>query len=72
MPQPPPSLRTQMFPRSNFHPGVQNVGGVSKMNQRPSRQASLRDRVATFRIQSNCRRRSNSQTKPIHCQMETS
>eukprot|EP00961_Rhodomonas_salina_P230753 3118041-Rhodomonas_salina.1 len=42
MPQPPPSLRAQMFPspaRSNFHPGVQNVGGISKMNQRPSSQA---------------------------------
>eukprot|EP00961_Rhodomonas_salina_P242106 3270702-Rhodomonas_salina.1 len=42
MPQPPPSLRTQMFPaptRSNIQPRVQNVGGISKMNQRPSRQA---------------------------------
>eukprot|EP00961_Rhodomonas_salina_P011250 150912-Rhodomonas_salina.1 len=39
MPQPPPSLRAQMFPaptRLNIQPGVQNVGGISKMNQRPT------------------------------------
>eukprot|EP00961_Rhodomonas_salina_P189139 2551946-Rhodomonas_salina.1 len=42
MPQPSLSLRAQMFPspgRSNFPSGVQNVGGISEMNQRPSRQA---------------------------------
>eukprot|EP00961_Rhodomonas_salina_P121652 1638016-Rhodomonas_salina.1 len=39
MPQPSAAIRAQMFTsptRSSFQSGVQNVGGISKMNQRPS------------------------------------
>eukprot|EP00961_Rhodomonas_salina_P102966 1384761-Rhodomonas_salina.3 len=46
MQQPPLSLRTQMFTpptKSSFHPGVQHIGGITKMNQRPSRQATPKE-----------------------------